>query len=280
MGDQDHGDGAWRERAVPADAAAGQVSLAAAEVYEAFFVPALFGQWPDRLLDAAGVQLGTRVLDVGCGTGVLARAAADRVGEGGHVAALDVNAGMLAVARRAPARVDWRQGSASDLPWPDGSFDHAMSQFALMFVDPRSSAVPEMARVTRPGGTVTVATWCRIEESPGYAAMVELLDRLFGGEVAAALLAPFTIGAAEELRAEMVVACEEVDVRRVDGTARFASIDDWVRVDVRGWTLADLIDDQQFAELLAAARTDLRRFAAADGRVEFPAPALVGVGTA
>jgi hypothetical protein len=72
----------------------------------------------------------------------------------------------------------------------------------------------------------------------------------------------------------------KVDVRRVDGTARFASIADWVRVDVRGWTLADLIDDQQFAELLAAARTDLRRFAAADGRVEFPAPALVGVGTA
>ena len=79
----------------------GQVSAAAAEVYDSFFVPALFEQWTDVVLEVADVRSGHRVLDVGCGTGVLARAAHARVGAGGHVAGLDPNDGMLAVARRA-----------------------------------------------------------------------------------------------------------------------------------------------------------------------------------
>jgi ubiquinone/menaquinone biosynthesis C-methylase UbiE len=84
----------------------GQVAARAAEVYEAFFVPALFQLWAGRVADAAGIQAGERVLDVACGTGVLARAVADRVSAAGSVVGVDVNDGMLAVARRkAPAIV-------------------------------------------------------------------------------------------------------------------------------------------------------------------------------
>jgi ubiquinone/menaquinone biosynthesis C-methylase UbiE len=82
------------------DDATGQVSAAAAELYDELFVPALFSQWPPRLIELAGVSPGHRVLDIGCGTGVLTRAAYDAVQPGGHVTGLDPNEGMLAVARR------------------------------------------------------------------------------------------------------------------------------------------------------------------------------------
>lgn len=71
-----------------------------ADTYDELFVPALFQQWPPVVLDAARVSLGDHVLDVACGTGVLALAAADRVGPNGAVAALDATPEMLAVARR------------------------------------------------------------------------------------------------------------------------------------------------------------------------------------
>jgi len=80
---------------------AGQVSRDAAETYERSFVPALFRQWPGTMLDAARVGVRTaEVLDVACGTGVLARAAAARLGTSRGIAGIDPNEGMLAVARR------------------------------------------------------------------------------------------------------------------------------------------------------------------------------------
>ena len=111
-----------------------QVSGAAAEVYERCFVPAIFGRWAPQMVEAARVSSVDRVLDVGCGTGILARAAADRVADEAQVTGLDINEGMLAVARRIRPRVGWRQGDASALPFSDGSFDVVMSQFALMFL--------------------------------------------------------------------------------------------------------------------------------------------------
>jgi ubiquinone/menaquinone biosynthesis C-methylase UbiE len=77
-----------------------QVSTEAAEVYESCFVPAIFGAWASPVADAAGIGTGNRVLDVGCGTGVLAREALRRVGQAGQVVGLDFNEGMLAVAAR------------------------------------------------------------------------------------------------------------------------------------------------------------------------------------
>lgn len=258
--------------------ASGQVVAPAAEVYDAFFVPALFAQWADRMLDLAGVVAGDDVLDVGCGTGVLTRAAARRLQGTGSCTGLDLNPEMLAVARRAPEPVTWCPGRAEALPFESGSFDRVTSQFALMFFDDRASALSEMGRVLRPTGTVTVSTWARIEESPGYEAMAHLLERLHGREVADALLAPFSIGTADTLEALLAAAFDDVSVVPADGRARFDSIDAWVHTDIRGWTLADRISDEQHADLLSAAHRHLAPFAASDGRVEFAAPALIGTG--
>jgi len=259
---------------------AGQVAAAAAEIYERFFVPALFGSWPPILLDRAGVEPGHRVLDVGCGTGIVARAAVARVGVGGSVVGVDPNPGMLHVASTAEPAVTWRQGRAEDLPFEADSFDRAFSQFALMFFEDRPKALAEMARVVRPGSPVTVATWAALEDTPGYAAMAALLERLFGAEAADAIRAPYVLGDPIELGDLLGATLDQVEVTMVDGLARFDSIDDWVHTDIRGWTLAEAINDTQYEVLLDEARRELARFTDDAGRVRFAAPALVATGLA
>src|SRR5262245_43960176 len=100
-----------------------QVSMDAAEGYESCFVPAIFGAWAGAVADAAGIWTGSKVLDVGWGTGVLAREALRRVGQEGQVIGLDLNEGMLEVAARAERKIEWRQGDAASLPFRDASFD-------------------------------------------------------------------------------------------------------------------------------------------------------------
>ena len=251
----------------------GQVTRTAAEIYEEFFVPALFGEWAPRLCDAAGVASGQRLLDVACGTGVAAREAARR---GADVASLDRNPDMLAVARRLAPEIAWREGLAEALPFEDGSFDAVCCQFGLMFFDDRVKALAEMGRVLKPGGRLVVATWDALERTPGYAAMVALLERLFGAEIAGALRAPFVLGDPGEVQGLFDAAgLPHSTVATHSGEARFPSLADWVRTDVKGWTLAEAIDEAQYAELQREAQKELRHFAGADGSVRFVSPAHI-----
>ena len=252
----------------------GQVTGAAADIYQTFFVPALFAEWASRVVDAAELRPGQRVLDVACGTGVAACEAAGRVGPGGSVTGLDRNADMLAVAKRVAPGVDWRLGLAEALPFDDAAFDAVISQFGLMFFDDRVAALKEMMRVLKPDGRLVVAVWDALERSPGYAAVTALLERLFGNDVAHAMRAPFVLGETDELRALFEAAgITDAQISSSAGTARFASIEAWVQTDVKGWTLADLIDEAQYERLQAEAQRDLARFCGDDGRVAFASPA-------
>ena len=262
---------------VPRDSnARGQVSTGAAEIYDRFFVPALFGRWAATVAEAAGVKRGDAVLDVACGTGVLAIEAAKRAGASGRVAGLDCNAGMLAQARTKTADIAWREGAAEALPFGDGEFDAVVSQFGLMFFEDRAKALADMRRVLKPGGRLAVAVWAPLDETPGYAAMVSLLERLFGAKVASGLQAPYCLGDPEELRAVFAAAgMPEAAVVLHEGEAEFPSVDDWVATDIKGWTLADCIDDGQFEMLKREARRELAGFAGADGTVRFRHPCIV-----
>ncbi|MEO1060935.1 MAG: methyltransferase domain-containing protein [Actinomycetota bacterium] len=254
----------------------GQVAVTAADVYEEFFVPALFGQFAGPVCDAAALAPGQGVVDVACGTGAVARVARERVGPEGTVIGVDVNEGMLATAERSVPAVDWRVGVAERLPVDDGAVDAAVCQFGLMFFEDRAAALAEMTRVVRPGGRVVVATWTELGRSPGYAEMTELLRDELGDEAARSLEQPYVLGDPEELRGLLTSAgLGGAAVAEVPGTARFASLRDWVHTDIRGWTLADAITDDEFDHLLAVATTRLAGFVGPTGAVAFPAPALI-----
>ena len=157
------------------DEVTGQVTHSAAEVYDEFFVPALFQQWVGHVADAAAIEPGHRVMDVACGTGVLAREAAKRVSSGGAVTGVDRNDGMIATAAKRAPEIEWRIAQAESLPFEDNSFDTVVSQFGLMFFEDRAQGIAEMWRTVKPGGRLAVAVWDKLENVRGYAVIEKLL---------------------------------------------------------------------------------------------------------
>ena len=250
----------------------------AAVVYEAFFVPALFQEWADRVAAAARVGPGDRVLDVACGTGALARAAADRVGSAGTVAGLDINPGMLAVAARNASQIQWRQGTADSLPYDDGSFDVVLSQFGLMFFEDRHATLREMLRVLWPGGRLAVAVWGPLERSPGYAALTSLLARRVGERAADLLRHPFALSNPTTLAtlfAESGITTASVSTE--EGTVRFPTLRSWVEADVKGWfpQAGIILSDAEIEGLIVEADRTLGSFVETSGAVRFPIQAHI-----
>ncbi len=248
-----------------------------AEVYDDRFVPALFAHWGPVMCEIAGIRAGDRVLDVACGTGALSRAALERVGPHGKVAGLDPNPDMLAVARRRNPDIEWREGKAEAIPFPDASFDAVASQFGFMFFADRTGALREMMRVLRPGRRLAVAVCDAVEHSPGYAAFATLLQRLFGKQVADAFRAPFILGDRGKLRA----ICDEAGLAHAEilprnGVVRFSSIDALVSTErACVWTLGGVLSDDQFIRLLDESKDALKPFVSTDGAIAFDMPALV-----
>lgn len=250
----------------------GQVIATAAEVYQELFVPALFSEWAPRVADALRLRSGARVLDVACGTGVLAREIHSRLG-GAGVVGLDKNRGMLAVAGRQNPDITWQLGEAEQLPFENASFDAVGCQFGVMFFENRSGAVAEMVRVLRPAGSLVCTAWARLEDTPAYARLVALLCNLFGEAVAAALKVPFSLGDRAALsRVFHDAGIERFELSTRVGMARFPSIREWVRTEIRGWTLAEAIDEDGLTRLEREAETELQAFTRG-GRVEFDSPA-------
>ena len=130
-----------------------------AENYERHFVRAIGAPLGIDLVKTAEICTGERVLDVACGTGVIARLAAQRAGANGSVVGLDLNPGMLAVARSATppgTTIVWHEASAEAMPLPDSSFDVVLCQMGLQFVPDKSAALREMYRTLKPGGRLAL----------------------------------------------------------------------------------------------------------------------------
>jgi ubiquinone/menaquinone biosynthesis C-methylase UbiE len=205
-------------------------SESAAENYERYFVPAIGAPLAADLVELAALRPGERVLDVACGTGVAARHALARVGDGGRVVGTDINAAMLAVARAAIPGLgasDWYEASADDLPLPDEAFDVVLCQLGLQFFADKPAAVRELHRVLVRGGRLFVNV-------PGptpalFAELEDALARHLGPEVAGFVRAVFSLYDPAELRVFLSGAgFEQVKARSNVVTLRLTAPEDFL----------------------------------------------------
>jgi ubiquinone/menaquinone biosynthesis C-methylase UbiE len=237
----------------------------AAELYQRHLVPAITAGWAASLVERAGLRRGERVLDVACGTGVVARAAARRVGRAGHVAGIDMNAGMLAVARSLPtgpgAGIGWSQGSALNLPFAAGSCDVVLCQLGLQFFPDRPAALAEMRRVLVTGGRLGLSVYGPIEHNPAAFALARALDRHLGPDASVTKRAEHAL-ADPALWRMLAAEAGFSRVRIVTETriVRFASVSDYVRIQLTATPLASLLRHQaegSIRHLTAALITDV-----------------------
>jgi ubiquinone/menaquinone biosynthesis C-methylase UbiE len=203
-----------------------------AQAYEDYLVTHMFRPFARELVSRADPRPGERVLDVACGTGVVARLVAPLIGPTGSGTGLDASAAMLAVAReRAGAEgIDmcWREGNAMALPFDDASFDLVLCHQGLQFFPDRIAAVREMGRVLAPNGRVLVSSWSPIATNPLMRAFDDAAIRHLGFSPAAI---PFGLGGADALEAIMRAAgFTEVEVTPVELTLRWPSYGEYIRV--------------------------------------------------
>jgi ubiquinone/menaquinone biosynthesis C-methylase UbiE len=216
-----------------------QLSGSSADAYEEFLVPAIFDGWARSLVDLADPRPDERVLDVACGTGVVARAAAPRVHPAGTVTGVDVNRGMLDTARSVGgAAIEWRQAEAANLPFPDASFDVGFCQQGLQFMADREAAAHEMRRVLATDGRLALSVWRAIECSPAYAAFADALERHAAG-AGQIMRTPFAFGDEESLR-QLLLGSGFDQVRVVIDVkvCRFPSVAEFLRQEATASQLA------------------------------------------
>jgi ubiquinone/menaquinone biosynthesis C-methylase UbiE len=222
-----------------------QVADNAAEIYQRELVPAVFAMWARRVVDVAELQPGLRVLDVACGTGVVARLAADAVGVDGRVAALDVNPGMLTVAAELPAEegaaIEWVEGNAQALPFAEASFDVVCCQLGLQFFPDREGALREIKRVLVPGGRVVVMVWREIDRA-GFAVLATALGRTISADAEALMRPPFSLSDAHALSRLLETAgLRDCAIRAETANVRFLSAAMFVRSYIGGSPLAPMV---------------------------------------
>jgi ubiquinone/menaquinone biosynthesis C-methylase UbiE len=177
--------------------------------------------WTDDLIRSAGCRDGDRVLDVACGTGIVANRVNLVSGKLCTVTGIDVNEGMLSVARRNP-QIEWHQGSATDLPFEPDNFDVVLCQQGLQYVPDRAAAMKEMTRILSPGGRLALNVWGALERQPFQAAMAEAIERFLGAEARAPLALACSLNTAEELRSLAVNAgLQNIRIRFEHRTLRY-----------------------------------------------------------
>ncbi|MFI7482293.1 methyltransferase domain-containing protein [Kocuria sp. M1R5S2] len=248
-----------------------RLSVDAAEVYEAKFVPAMFGRWAPHLVRAAGVRPGQSVLDVACGTGVVAREAARLLQGRGRVVGLDVNAGMLTVARRVAPELEWVEADAVALPFPDGSFDVVLCQAGLMFLPDPGRALREMARVAVAGGTVAVQVWDELREQTAWTPFYGVVERHAGPDAVDLIGSYWRLGDLVELNEGLAGAgLRTLDTLTRTDTADFPSVEEFVATEVGGTPLRSRLTDEAYARILEGAEDALGPWRTAEGRLELP----------
>lgn len=214
-----------------------------AEAYERYLVPLLFAPGAQFLIELAALGSEDRVLDVACGTGIVARTAASNGRNSSKVAGLDVSESMLKVARKASSElgpaIEWKQADAEDIPFPESAFDVVFCQQGLQFFADRSAVLREMRRVLAPNGRLALSVLRSIEHNPGWALFASVLERHVGSDASAIMRSPFPSLSAEGLR-DLIASAGFRDVRIFIGIApvRYPSAEEFFQWETTSWLLA------------------------------------------
>lgn len=263
-----------------------QLDGSAAELYERYLVPAITSVWAADLVQRVEPQPGDRVLDVACGTGAVTRRVVERVTTG-RIVGLDLNTGMLAKARSlqtpGASRIEWCEGSALQLPFPEGSFDLVLCQLGLQFFPDRPLALREMRRVLSHPGRLALSVYSAIERTPAAYAFVRALDHRFGPTASSIKRAEHVFPNANEV-ADLVVeqGFDQVRVSTVAKTIVFPSVEDYVRFQLVATPMAGLLSEMNPHERDTAIESVAERTAGLlepdmtrDGRLSFPQEAHI-----
>ena len=228
-----------------------QLAGNAPELYERYLVPTITSVWAADLVDRSRPAPGERVIDVACGTGIVARLVADRIPTG-RVVGLDYNPGMLAVARsvRPPSgSLEWVEGSALCLPFDEASFDLVLCQLGLQFFADRPVALREIRRVLAPTGRLALSVFGPIEHTPAAYAFAAALDQCLGPGASQTKRAEHIFTEAREVHSLLTEAgFDGVDVSIVTKWITFPSLLDYVRFQLVATPMASLLADRSEAE--------------------------------
>jgi ubiquinone/menaquinone biosynthesis C-methylase UbiE len=235
-----------------------------AESYESYMVPALFAPWASYLVQSANPQPGERVLDVACGTGIVARRIAPHVGSHGMIVGLDHNPNMLAVAHAAAKQqgltIEWHEGRAEKLLFPNDNFDLVLCQFGLMLFTDRRAALTEMHRVLKTSGRVVLSVWQRLGLHPFYQMLHNVSQRRLG---TSGVEDAFALGDVDELRKLLMEAgFRGVEIEPVSIIARFPDPKEFLawEIDIDPATIPAMqhLDAQAQRAIMEAIREDMQ----------------------
>jgi ubiquinone/menaquinone biosynthesis C-methylase UbiE len=238
-------------------------------------------------VDRAQPREGETVLDIACGTGIVARLAAIRMGRG-LVTGLDLNTAMLAVARSVPtqgAGITWIESSALDLPFPADGFDVVFCQQGLQFFPDQRKALGEIYRVLKGGGRAAFSVYSPIERTPGANAFVLALDDVVGRDASRIKRGEHSFTEATQLETLLRSSgFNAVEVQTVEQTIVFPSVLDYVRFQLLATPMTVLLKDRTAAEReaiissIASKTMTLSRPAMLEGgKFTFPQEAYVAI---
>ena len=203
------------------------------EAYEKYIIPAFSGAWAQDLVKRAALCSGDRILDVGCGTGIVSRYAFEALGKSGHITGVDVNEAVIEKAREiCPPNImpiEWKQGDVEALPFSDAKFDVVLCQQGLQYFPDKSRALTEINRVLIPGGRILFSVWRSLEYFPFYSALHKALEQYVSEEAASMLGSAFTLGDPEHLRRLLDSAgFKKIDVSLIIKQMRYSPVDDFL----------------------------------------------------
>jgi SAM-dependent methyltransferase len=224
------------------------LSGTAAEMYERNMVPAIFEPFARDLLEVANLKAGEKVLDVACGTGIVARLAWPKISPTGSVVGSDLNSDMLDVARersrQQAADIAWTQCNVSAMSFSPGEFDVVLCQHGLQYFPDRPAALNEMHRVSSAGGRLIASVWRPISFNPAHSVFADVLERLVSPEAAATRRAPYKLSDRTEIRALVSGSgFHDVVVSLTTRAARFVSAEAMVHIMMAGTPLGAAMAD-------------------------------------